>query len=312
MSIMANRNTCRGELILVLVALVVLAGFQPGFAEGQDIDALRKAAEQGDPKAQLNLGLMYGLGEGVPEDEREEVKWYRKAANQGLASAQRLMGTAYRQGWGVPQDIQEAIRWFRKAAEQGNGAAFANLVGLYSRNGARYGVPQDYREAAKWCLKAARHGITWAEVRMGLMFRQGQGVPQDYREAAKWFRKAADKDDYPNHDAQIHLAELYASGQGVPRDYREAAKWLHKAAIAERPKAQFRLADLYASGQGMPPDYVKAFAWYSVVGQLKIRSAPQAIDKRDALRRKMTPDQVRDAQDLAAKLRHEIESRGCC
>ena len=219
---------------------------------------------------------MYDLGHGVPKDEREAVNWYRKAAKQGLATAQRLMGTAYRQGWGVPQDIQEAIRWFRKAAEQGNGAAFSNLVGLYARNGARYGVPQDYREAAKWCLKAARHGITWAEVRMGLMFRQGQGVPQDYREAAKWFRKAADKDDYPNHAAQIHLADLYASGQGVP------------------------------------PDYVKAFAWYSVVGQLKIRSAPQAIDKRDALRRKMTPDQVRDAQDLAAKLRHEIESRGCC
>lgn len=56
MEIVTDRNTCRGKLIFFLFALVVLAGFRPGFAEGQDIDALREglasfrmAAEQGQP-----------------------------------------------------------------------------------------------------------------------------------------------------------------------------------------------------------------------------------------------------------------------
>ena len=42
-------------------------------------------AEQGDAKAQFNLGVMYGDGLGVKQDYFEEVNWYRKAAEQGHA-----------------------------------------------------------------------------------------------------------------------------------------------------------------------------------------------------------------------------------
>ena len=45
----------------------------------------RTMAEQGVAKAQYNLGLMYYKGEGVPEDDKQAVKWYRLAAEQGLA-----------------------------------------------------------------------------------------------------------------------------------------------------------------------------------------------------------------------------------
>ena len=37
------------------------------------------------PKRSYNLGLMYDSGEGVPEDDKEAVKWYRLAAEQGNA-----------------------------------------------------------------------------------------------------------------------------------------------------------------------------------------------------------------------------------
>ena len=47
----------------------------------------RKAAEQGDAIAQVNLGYAYANGFGVEKDEKEEVKWYRKAAEQGLEDA---------------------------------------------------------------------------------------------------------------------------------------------------------------------------------------------------------------------------------
>ena len=47
----------------------------------------RKAAEQGDAKAQNNLGVVYDRGEGVPQDDAEAVKWYRKAAEQGMPGA---------------------------------------------------------------------------------------------------------------------------------------------------------------------------------------------------------------------------------
>src|SRR5438874_281250 len=45
---------------------------------------LRPLADQGDAVAQARLGLLYQLGEGVPQDYAEAVKWYRLAADQGL------------------------------------------------------------------------------------------------------------------------------------------------------------------------------------------------------------------------------------
>ena len=40
------------------------------------------------PSEQVNLGVAYHDGEGVPQDEAEAVKWLRLAAEQGLAQAQ--------------------------------------------------------------------------------------------------------------------------------------------------------------------------------------------------------------------------------
>nr|AOG62267.1 SEL-1-like domain containing protein [uncultured organism] len=52
------------------------------------LPACSRAAKQGDVYAQYNLGVMYANGYGVPENDREAVKWYRLAAEQGLAAAQ--------------------------------------------------------------------------------------------------------------------------------------------------------------------------------------------------------------------------------
>jgi hypothetical protein len=57
--------------------------------DAEAVERYRKAAEQGDAKAQNNLGAMYGKGKGVPQDDAEAVKWFRLAAEQGLAAAKR-------------------------------------------------------------------------------------------------------------------------------------------------------------------------------------------------------------------------------
>ena len=121
MGIMTNRSSIRtGKLAFLLLTLTVLAAFQPGLAETQlDIEEIRQAAEQGEAKAQYNLGVMYAKGEGVPEDDREAVKWFRLAAEQGDAMAQHNLGVMYDKGEGVPKDDREAVRWYRMAAEQG-------------------------------------------------------------------------------------------------------------------------------------------------------------------------------------------------
>ena len=106
---MTNRNTRSGKLAILLIALVVLAGFQPEPAKTQDIEQLRKAAEQGDARAQTNLGLMYAIGQGVPQNHQEAASWYRKAAEQGNIAAQFNLALMYAKGLGVSQDYQEAV-----------------------------------------------------------------------------------------------------------------------------------------------------------------------------------------------------------
>ena len=48
-----------------------------------------QAAEQGDADAQLNLGVMYANGKGVPQDFILAHMWFNLAAAQGDARARK-------------------------------------------------------------------------------------------------------------------------------------------------------------------------------------------------------------------------------
>jgi hypothetical protein len=77
------------------------------------------AAQQGDVKAQFNLGNVYFKGQGVPRDYTEAFKWYEISADRDHANAQNELGKMYLEGQGVVQNDHEAAKWIRKAAEQG-------------------------------------------------------------------------------------------------------------------------------------------------------------------------------------------------
>jgi TPR repeat protein len=113
-------------------------------------------ADQGDPKGENVVGLLYYRGWGVRQDSAKAAFWYEKAAEQGVVAAENNLGTLYKDGRGVPQDFEKAAYWFRKAADQGATQAFFNLGTLYE---AGLGVPQDYKEAAAWYRKAATAGL---------------------------------------------------------------------------------------------------------------------------------------------------------
>jgi uncharacterized protein len=97
---------------------------EPGYAAYQKADyetalrLLRPLAEQGDPRAETTLGVMYDEGHGVPQDDAEAVKWYRLAANKGYAQAQFNLGVMYARGEDGPQDNVTAHMWFNLAASR--------------------------------------------------------------------------------------------------------------------------------------------------------------------------------------------------
>ncbi len=80
----------------------------------------KSLAAHGDAKAQYNLGLMYGKGQGVTQDYKETVKWYRLAADQGFAEVQYNLGLMYRYAYGVLQDYTSAHMWLNLASAGGS------------------------------------------------------------------------------------------------------------------------------------------------------------------------------------------------
>jgi len=88
-------------------------------------------AEQGDPRAQTTLGLLYYRGsKDVPRNEAEAAKWFRVAAEHGDATAQFNLGVMYERGSGVTKDPVEAARLYGLAAAQGYPDAAAALARL--------------------------------------------------------------------------------------------------------------------------------------------------------------------------------------
>lgn len=195
--------------------------------------------------------------------ENDSLDSLLKAANQGFADAQLQLGKLYEEGKRVPQDYATAASWYRKAADQGNADAQQKLGSLYYYG---TGVPQDYVAAVNWYKESASQGNADGQFGLGLMYDTGFGVPEDQVAAASWYVKAANQGQTL---AQIKLGDAYEDGEGVPQDYAEAHKWYNIAAPAMESRKP--------TNQGL--------------------NAAQLF--RDNIAKKMTPNQIEEAQRLA-------------
>ncbi len=108
------------------------ADFEKGLDAARNGDfttALREwtpLAKKGDPTAQINLGVMFEDGKGVPQDYTHAVKWYKLAAEQGDPRAQINLGLMYAKGTGVGVDHIYAHMWWNIAALTGDRDAVLN------------------------------------------------------------------------------------------------------------------------------------------------------------------------------------------
>ena len=74
------------KLLISTFLTLLLIGFAGG-SYGQDFEETKLLAEQGDAEAQLNLGIRYANGEGVPETEYlAEIQYDMQSGNVTLLS----------------------------------------------------------------------------------------------------------------------------------------------------------------------------------------------------------------------------------
>ena len=97
-------------------------------------------AENGQPQAMLNVGLLYEQGLGVPRNFTQALEWYTKAALAGEKEGWMRTGACYEIGVGAMADMDKAVSHYDKAAQMGSLQAQQKLASLYLLG---RGVPKD-------------------------------------------------------------------------------------------------------------------------------------------------------------------------
>lgn len=111
--------------LVVLVVLLSLVVFTRAFAadyqkaiefynKGDFASAAKdfqKLAEDNFGPAQEKIGLMYALGQGVPQSMMISFMWMKRAAENSQAQAQIILSAFYSEGKVVPQDLERAYMW---------------------------------------------------------------------------------------------------------------------------------------------------------------------------------------------------------
>jgi hypothetical protein len=161
-------------------------------ADAKGVAELQTKAARGYIQQELELAAAYFAGRGVPKDLTQSAYWYRKAADQGNPAAQVYLAYMYTVGMGVPQDKAEAVRWYRRAASAGNAEAEVNLAALYIRGD---GIKQDIQEALRLLKSAADKRDGRADAYLGLASYLGTGGAVDHPAAEAWFKIGAKQHD---------------------------------------------------------------------------------------------------------------------
>jgi TPR repeat protein len=149
------------------------------------IGAWRKAADKGSTSAMVELGVLYGTGSGVAQDEAQARKLFERAAEAG--NPRGVTNLAALSGGGAPANPARARALLGKTAETNAEAQYQ--LGMMMAEGT--GGPKDDVAARNLFEKAAAQGHPAALERMGAFAQSGRGGAQDSSAAKAYYEKAA-------------------------------------------------------------------------------------------------------------------------
>ncbi|MDO4630201.1 MAG: tetratricopeptide repeat protein, partial [Planctomycetia bacterium] len=262
--------------------------------ETVDIPALQAAAEKGDAEAQLYLGMRYSMGEGVPQDDRQALKWLQMAAKQKNYQAQYILSIYCMEGRAVAKNeemglrllqsaatggfaeaqyeyatylsenekVEEAIPWMEKAVAQGYVPA-QTALGLYYVSTAKQGTPE-MEKGMTYLTLSATEGDLDAQTTLGATFLElGDNVA-----GIVWLEVAGMNGDKEvatsvkgveaKPEEYFEVATIFLTGDGIiPKSYDKCKFWAEKAAAENHAGAQFLLGTYYTSGINHELDLVK-------------------------------------------------------
>lgn len=198
-------------------ALLARATIAAGDVEGA-IRLYRLAADRGDLRAMVSLGLMTKSGRGVPQNMAAALRLYQRAAKLGSPDAKINLAVALFEGIGVEKDTDRAVELLKEAADQGSAIATFNLGVL-----AREGDAGDPADALEYFRRAIKAGEPRAYVASAILLDEGRIVARDPDAAANMLLRGAAED----------------AGQSIEQLTQRTSDWSREtvAAVQERLKA---------------------------------------------------------------------------
>jgi hypothetical protein len=114
----------------------------------------------------------------------------------------------------------------------------------------------------------------------------------------QWYRLAVAQE---NAEAQLRLGTIFFKGVGgVPQDYKEAIKLIRLAAEQGHVQAQMKLGILSELGMGVKKSLIYSHMWLNIATtNANSEEEKQMVGLRDSVAKKMTADQIAEAQVLA-------------
>ncbi len=161
-------------------------------ARGNIAEAVRlfqDAADRGDGRALVSLGLMTSAGDGVNKDLAAAADLFRRASERGNVDGTINYAVALIQGSGVDREVDRAVAMMREAAETGSPIALFNLAALTER-----GVAGDPGEALELFRKAAEQGYAGGFRAAAVLLDEGRNAPKDPAEAARLLLRGLEVD----------------------------------------------------------------------------------------------------------------------
>ena len=163
------------------------------YAAGRYDEALalyKKAANAGDTRALVSLGLLLETGDHAPKDLRGAYALYERAADRGSADGALDLAVALIQGKGIDVNIARALALLKKASDDGSARATFDLAKLVESGVG--GMPRG--EALELFRRAGADGYPQGYRAAAVLLDEGRGVRQDSAAAAEDLLRAVAAD----------------------------------------------------------------------------------------------------------------------
>ncbi len=252
----------------------------------------QKSADQGHPKAQVNLGIMYYNGAGGLEKNPDEAfRLFRLSAGQNNTIALKWLGFCYEHGVGTDIDLERALRWYKLAAAQGDEEGKRYLESLQEKipptstpTATSTTTPTPAPTSTSTPTPTPTSTLTPTPTitptpSAAEMFALGKKAfdSGDYEKAAEWYQKSADQG---NADAQVRLGMMYYEGQGgLEKDPNKAFRQFQLAAGQNNTTGLEWMGYCFEHGYGVEKDTEKAKRWYKLAVNNGSEYAQNALER---------------------------------